>query len=392
MSNSDSPKGSGSKSPPSGGTGTTKPASDRPEKATTLSAPPNTDSKPRTSRPPVVSSAAAAVYSSRPPSRTSKPPVVFNAEPADKSATTSKPATPSQAPVLSKPPAASTPPSTSTPPRSPAAVPPELANIFQAPSEPDVAPPVVPSIAESANPLQPAPGTSERAPALSAQAAVDPAYVEAARDLQPAPLLPPVFPTPAAPPPVFPAPAAPPLGVPPSTNDAPPPPVAPVGDLPPQRKPKVLAPALTIFGATFWAYIVLGEFVVTFDFPERLAGLLLLIVFGLHCVTTTSRATYPDMLKRSVPGILAFVLWLSALGASFAVLGTSGRSRVAAVTLLLWFVAVAVYSIGRVLGDRRPETLPKPTWRSGSRWLRVASWVLSCGATAVAVLAALEAQ
>jgi K+ transporter len=151
-----------------------------------------------------------------------------------------------------------------------------------------------------------------------------------------------------------------------------------------------LPPALTIFGAGLWAYLVLGELVVTFDFPESLAWLLLVAVFGLQCRTATAAGSYASTLRRAIPGVVAFCLCLFWLLFSASVLGTSGRSRVAAVTLLLWFFAVAMYSIGRVLARPRANEMAAPPW--APRFLRIVVWLVCSGTTALALLAALDAQ
>lgn len=156
-------------------------------------------------------------------------------------------------------------------------------------------------------------------------------------------------------------------------------------------KPKVIAPTLVIYGAAFWAYLVLGELVVRLDFSERLAFAALLGIFIRHCYSATERATYKGAFQRFIPGVLAALLWLVTLFMSATVLGTSSRSSVAAVTLLLWFFAIAVYSIGRILSDGPPPTEPKLTWRSGKRWWKVSAWVVSVGFTAVALLSAFDA-
>lgn len=156
-------------------------------------------------------------------------------------------------------------------------------------------------------------------------------------------------------------------------------------------KPKVIAPTLVIYGAAFWAYLVLGELVVRLDFSERFAFAALLGIFIRHCYSATERATYKGAFQRFIPGVLATLLWLVTLFVSAAVLGTSSRSSVAAVTLLLWFFAIAIYSIGRILSDGPPPTEPKLTWRSGKRWWKVSAWVVSVGFTAVALLSAFDA-
>jgi hypothetical protein len=152
-----------------------------------------------------------------------------------------------------------------------------------------------------------------------------------------------------------------------------------------------LAPALIIFGATAWAYLVLGEFVITLNLPERVAAVALAAVFGVHCVRATAREAYVDWTRRALPGVLAAALGVFTLFFSATLMGTSGRSKIAAVTLLLWFLAVATYAIGRLLSAPTPPNEPKLTWKSPTRWLRVGAWVISCGLTAVMLLAVLDA-
>lgn len=186
----------------------------------------------------------------------------------------------------------------------------------------------------------------------------------------------------------------------PDTHAAPPavvPTPSPFGPTPawsgvtPTPNPPYFGPSLAIFAALFWAYLVMGELVVSRDFPERFATLIVLGVFAWHCRGFAERLPQEvNWTRKFLPAALAPIWFVFVLLASSAVLGTDSRSATEAVTVLLWFVAVAAFFIGRRLTRRKlpPTVAAKPSMPQ--RLSTGALWLLSIGTTLFALISAAD--
>ena len=154
-----------------------------------------------------------------------------------------------------------------------------------------------------------------------------------------------------------------------------------------RRARPLLGPSLWIGGALLWAYVVMGEWVVTIELPEVVGWLVVLLAYA-GSWTLAVRRSNPDQrrpLHTILPGIAGFFGFAFAVVFTASVLGGSSRKQVAAVTVMLWFVAVAMFAAGRRLTQGRRGRL--------EGWQRAglaALWVVSGLGTLVSLLAAME--
>jgi len=148
----------------------------------------------------------------------------------------------------------------------------------------------------------------------------------------------------------------------------------------PRRVPRpLLGVSLWCFGALFWSYLVVGEIVVWTAVPEILGVLAVLGAFAVAWSHGTSQMPRAAVVRRLVPGLIAFFSWLVALVVSTAVFSTGGRSKAEMAALLLWSFAASSYALGRHLTGLKRVPLSKPA-RAG----RIACWVIAALATLMA--------
>jgi hypothetical protein len=149
------------------------------------------------------------------------------------------------------------------------------------------------------------------------------------------------------------------------------------------REPSRTRPTLRIFGALLWAYVVLGEWVVGMRFPEPLALLLVIAVFGLTWAGAVRHDARPLHLGQLEPGLYALALWAAVLLAGAAVPGNSSPARVETVSAALWCVAAFSSFVGR-----RPRPLGARTLRA--RAVHMAVGIVVALGTALSALSALR--
>jgi hypothetical protein len=150
---------------------------------------------------------------------------------------------------------------------------------------------------------------------------------------------------------------------------------------PPRRGRPLLGPSLWIFGVLLWAYVVLGELVVTLDFPEPLA--VLLVLSALASAWWFSVGRRDSGTRRIAPGLIAIGLWAGVL--ALAARAESGRSKtVALVTIVLTLFALLSFALGRYLTRVRP---PATKLRRAGR---VALWLISALVTLVTLASSMS--
>jgi hypothetical protein len=144
-------------------------------------------------------------------------------------------------------------------------------------------------------------------------------------------------------------------------------------------------PTLRIFGALLWAYVVLGEWVVGMSFPEPLALLLVITVFGLTWARAVSHDPSPLHLGKVEPGLYALALWAAVLLVGVAVPGNDSPARVETVSAALWCVAAFSTFVGGLGRPRRPGARTLRT-----RAVRIAVGIVVALGTVLAALSALR--
>lgn len=154
-----------------------------------------------------------------------------------------------------------------------------------------------------------------------------------------------------------------------------------------RRERPVLGPSLWIGGALLWAYVVMGEWVVTIELPEVLGWLVVLLAYAVSWVFAVRRLA-PER-RRALfvvtPGVLGLVWFVFVVFFISSLLGSSRRSVVAGITVMLWFISAAMFGAGRQLTAKRRTKLEG--WpRAGVAML----WVVAGLGTLVSLLAALE--
>jgi len=134
-----------------------------------------------------------------------------------------------------------------------------------------------------------------------------------------------------------------------------PPPVAPpLPDVPfetlvrADRGHPVLGPSLWTFGALLWAYLVMGECVLSFGLPEAVGAVMVLLAYGLAWFAAVPDLTAPaNRGQKLVPGCIGLVLFIVTLFFTTTLFGTTRRSHIAFITLLLWFFSATMFLLGR---------------------------------------------
>lgn len=155
-----------------------------------------------------------------------------------------------------------------------------------------------------------------------------------------------------------------------------------------QRKPRpVLGSSLWVGGTLLWAYVVMGEWVLTIELPEPLAWLIVLGAYVASWVFAVRRLS-PEQRRPHLllaPGVLGIVWFVFVILFTASLLGSSRRSVVAGLTVMLWFVSAAMFAAGRQLTTRRQGRLRG--WRRAGV---AALWVVAGLGTLVSLFAALE--
>jgi hypothetical protein len=150
---------------------------------------------------------------------------------------------------------------------------------------------------------------------------------------------------------------------------------------PPSRRRPLLGPSLWIFGVLLWAYVVLGELVVTLDFPELLAVLIVLSALAGAWWLSAGRAD--SGMRRIAPLLIAIGLWAGVIALSAR--AESGRSKtVALVTIALTLFALLSFALGRYL-----TRVPRPATKL-RRAGRVALWLISALVTLVTLASSMS--
>lgn len=173
----------------------------------------------------------------------------------------------------------------------------------------------------------------------------------------------------------------------------PPPPPIPAA-LPPDFTPAfrarpgraLLGPSLWVFGVLSWAYVVVGELVVSLGLPELLGALLVLSSAGYAWLVASGMADgAPFVLNRLLSLFLGLVLFVVMLAFTVSLLGSHHRSQIAAVTILLWFVSVFAVLLGKRWTPRESRAVAK-----GERVRVAVLWTLAVLATLVAMISAMD--
>lgn len=160
-------------------------------------------------------------------------------------------------------------------------------------------------------------------------------------------------------------------------------PPMPIPNFKPRPSRPLLGGALWIFGALFWAYLVMGELVVTLELSEVIGFVAVLVAVGLAWQGAVEGAPAGKLAPKIVPGVAGVLLFLFTLFFFTALFGSGSRSAIAGLTVAFFFPAVGGYIIGRRL------TGPKGPPLTGKRRVaRIALWVVSLVATAITVLSA----
>lgn len=149
------------------------------------------------------------------------------------------------------------------------------------------------------------------------------------------------------------------------------------------RGPPLFWPTLFIFGTLLWAYVVLGELVVSLGLPELVAFLVLVAL----SVGAWRRVAPPwsgprARIRRAMPLILAIMLWFSTMLVAVTLAGP-GERHGAAMTIALWFLSALVFGLGSAKTVRVPQAPSK-----GGRAAGIGLWVLSSLASVVAMVSA----
>lgn len=148
----------------------------------------------------------------------------------------------------------------------------------------------------------------------------------------------------------------------------------------------LLGPSFWVFGTVTWAYVVVGELVVSLGLPELLGLVLVLSSTGYAWVLASGLADgEPFAVKRLLSLGFGLALFSTLLAVTVTVLGSHRQSQVAAVTVMLWFVSVFALLLGR-----RWTRRARPPRSSGDRLRSAAIWTLSVIATLIAMISAMD--
>ena len=158
------------------------------------------------------------------------------------------------------------------------------------------------------------------------------------------------------------------------------------GDISRKRRP-LLGPSIWIFGATLWAYAVMGEWVINFDLSERLAFLSVIAVFAISWYSSTGYVPGGKLREKILPCVFGLGLWSLALLLAAAVFKSSRRADEEGVTVGLWVLAAAAYFIGRYLSTKRELPVSKLV-----RARTIFVWIVAMLATAIALGSAFESM
>jgi hypothetical protein len=139
-------------------------------------------------------------------------------------------------------------------------------------------------------------------------------------------------------------------------------------------------------GALWWAYVVVGEFVVNLGLPE-FVGLVVVLASMLatwaHAVGLREGAWFS--VRKLAPLLLSLLLFLGLLFVAVSVFGSQSRTMASAGTIVLWFVSVFAFLLGR-----RWTALPRYGQTKNARIRTIAVWMLSGFASCVAMISAMD--
>lgn len=169
---------------------------------------------------------------------------------------------------------------------------------------------------------------------------------------------------------------------------APPPPFPPFETLP-QLRPghPVLGPSLWTFGALLWAYLVIGECVLSFGLPEAVGFVLVLLAYGIAWLASMPDTAAPaNRWQKLAPGVTGLALFITTLFFAATLFGTSRRSHIAGITLLLWFFSATMLLLGR-RWTLRAHSRRRLRWPVAGT---VVLWVISGLVTLVALVSTLS--
>jgi hypothetical protein len=148
----------------------------------------------------------------------------------------------------------------------------------------------------------------------------------------------------------------------------------------------LLGPSLWTVGALSWAYVVVGEFVVNLRLPEAIGVVLVLasmLATWAHAVRLREGAWFS--VRKLGPLFLSLLLFLGFLFVVVSVLGSRSRGQTSAVTVIVWFVSVFAFLLGR-----RWTALPRYDQTKNARIRTIAAWMLSGFASCVAMISAMD--
>jgi hypothetical protein len=150
-----------------------------------------------------------------------------------------------------------------------------------------------------------------------------------------------------------------------------------------QRQWPLLGPALWIFGAVLWAYVVAGELSVRTDsaLVEALGAVAVLATLGANGYAAMQCGPHGRKWElRILPGVIAVALWVLVLGVLTRVSGAPTRSEVEGITVALWIVSFVAFLLGRYLtGPSRRSLAPR------GRFGRIVLWTISALVTLIAL-------
>jgi hypothetical protein len=153
-----------------------------------------------------------------------------------------------------------------------------------------------------------------------------------------------------------------------------------------QSNHPLLGPSLWTSGALSWAYVVVGEFVVNLGLPEAVGVVVVLAsVFATwaHAVRLREGAWFS--VSKLAPLLLGLLLFLGLMFVAVSVLGSQSRTQTSAVTIVLWFVSVFAFLLGR-----HWTALPHYGQTKSARIRTIAVWMLSGFASCVAMISAMD--
>ena len=153
----------------------------------------------------------------------------------------------------------------------------------------------------------------------------------------------------------------------------------------PRSTHAVLGPSFWVFGALSWAYVVIGELVVSLGLPELLGALIVLSSTGYAWVVASGLGEGARFAPKQLLSLLfGCVLFFFLVVFAVSLLGSHSRSQASAVTLLLWFISVFALLLGRRLTPREP-----PLRSTGDRLRTTAIWTFAVIGTIIAMVSAM---